>query len=31
LAIQLFWVVMAWLAARVAWSRGIRKYSAVGG
>jgi ABC-2 type transport system permease protein len=28
---QLFWVVTAYLAARVVWSRGIKKYSAVGG
>jgi ABC-2 type transport system permease protein len=31
LVIQVFWVVIAWLAARFAWSRGIKKYSAVGG
>jgi ABC-2 type transport system permease protein len=31
LAIQVLWVAIAWLAARFAWSRGIRKYSAVGG
>ena len=28
---QIFWVVAAWAAARLAWSRGIRRYSAVGG
>ena len=31
LMIQALWVVAAYLLARVAWSRGIRKYSAVGG
>jgi len=31
LGIQLFWVLTAYAAARFAWSRGIRKYSAVGG
>jgi ABC-2 type transport system permease protein len=31
LVIQVFWVVLAWLAAHFAWSRGIKKYSAVGG
>lgn len=31
LVIQLFWVVTAYGAARFMWSRGIRKYSAVGG
>ena len=31
LCIQLFWVIAAYGAARLAWSRGIRKYSAVGG
>ena|SRR3989442_5248471 len=31
LAIQAAWVVTAYLLARFAWSRGIRKYSAVGG
>jgi ABC-2 type transport system permease protein len=29
--LQAFWVFSAWLLARFAWSRGIRKYSAVGG
>jgi ABC-2 type transport system permease protein len=31
LLIQAGWVVVAWLAARFAWSRGLKKYSAVGG
>jgi ABC-2 type transport system permease protein len=31
LLVQLGWVVAAWLAARWMWSRGIKKYSAVGG
>jgi len=31
LAMQLLWVVVAYGAARFMWSRGIRKYSAVGG
>ena len=31
LAIQAGWVVAAYLLARFAWSRGIKKYSAVGG
>lgn len=31
LAIQLAWVLGAYLMARVAWRRGLRKYSAVGG
>jgi ABC-2 type transport system permease protein len=31
LAMQLFWVVAAYLFARFMWARGIRKYSAVGG
>jgi ABC-2 type transport system permease protein len=31
LMIQAMWVVAAYVMARVAWSRGIRKYSAVGG
>jgi ABC-2 type transport system permease protein len=31
LVIQLFWVLVAYGAARFMWSRGIRKYSAVGG
>jgi ABC-2 type transport system permease protein len=31
LAIQAFWVLVAGLAARLAWERGIRKYSAFGG
>jgi ABC-2 type transport system permease protein len=31
LIIQAAWVVIAYLAARWVWSRGIRKYSAVGG
>jgi ABC-2 type transport system permease protein len=29
--LQVFWVFAAWLLARFAWSRGIRKYSAAGG
>jgi ABC-2 type transport system permease protein len=31
LLIQGAWVVAAYLLARLVWSRGIRKYSAVGG
>jgi ABC-2 type transport system permease protein len=31
LAMQAFWVVMFYGLARFVWSRGIRKYSAVGG
>lgn len=31
LIIQALWVVFAYLAARWMWSRGVRKYSAVGG
>ena len=31
LATQFFWVVAAYLFARIMWARGIRKYSAVGG
>jgi ABC-2 type transport system permease protein len=31
LIIQAIWVVVAYLAARWMWNRGIRKYSAVGG
>ncbi len=31
LALQAFWVAAAYCLARFAWSRGIRKYSAVGG
>ncbi|MCX7722516.1 MAG: ABC-2 family transporter protein [Verrucomicrobiae bacterium] len=31
LAIQLFWVLVAYFAARFAWSRGLRRYTAVGG
>jgi len=31
LAIQFLWVIAAFLAARFAWSRGIKKYSAAGG
>ncbi|MEW6156530.1 MAG: ABC-2 family transporter protein [Verrucomicrobiota bacterium] len=31
LAIQLFWVASFYLLARFIWSRGIRKYTAVGG
>jgi ABC-2 type transport system permease protein len=31
LIIQFGWVVLAYLIARVAWYRGIRHYSAVGG
>jgi ABC-2 type transport system permease protein len=31
LAIQALWVALAYVAARVMWSRGIRKYAAVGG
>ena len=31
LAVQLFWVVAAYVLARFAWKRGIRRYSAVGG
>ncbi len=31
LLVQACWVVAAWLLARFVWSRGVRKYSAVGG
>ncbi|MBC8094346.1 MAG: ABC-2 family transporter protein [Akkermansiaceae bacterium] len=31
LAIQASWVILAYLFARFAWNRGIRRYSAVGG
>jgi ABC-type uncharacterized transport system permease subunit len=31
LGLQLGWVVVAYGAARWAWHRGIRRYSAVGG
>jgi ABC-2 type transport system permease protein len=31
LAIQALWVVATYLLARLAWNRGVRKYSAVGG
>jgi ABC-2 type transport system permease protein len=31
LALQVFWVIAAFLLARFAWARGIRKYSAAGG
>jgi ABC-2 type transport system permease protein len=31
MVIQTLWVVAAYLLARFAWARGIRKYSAVGG
>ncbi len=31
LAIQALWVLAAWMLARFAWSRGLKKYSAVGG
>jgi ABC-type uncharacterized transport system permease subunit len=31
LIIQAFWVAFAYSAARIAWNRGIKKYSAVGG
>ena len=31
LLVQAGWVVVAWLIARFAWSRGLRKYAAVGG
>ena len=31
LIVQACWVVAAWLLARFVWSRGVRKYSAVGG
>jgi ABC-2 type transport system permease protein len=31
LGMQLLWVLVAYGAARLAWARGIRKYSAVGG
>lgn len=31
LAIQAFWMVAAYVLARFVWSRGIKKYSAVGG
>ncbi len=31
LAIQAGWLLLSWLCARVLWSRGVRKYQAVGG
>jgi ABC-2 type transport system permease protein len=31
LAIQFGWVIVAYFSARFAWSRGLKKYSAVGG
>jgi ABC-2 type transport system permease protein len=31
LAIQAGWLLVSWLCARVLWSRGVRKYQAVGG
>ncbi len=31
LGIQLTWVIIAYIIARLAWARGLRKYSAVGG
>jgi len=31
LVVQLAWVIAAYLLARFVWSRGIRKFSAVGG
>jgi len=31
LLIQIFWVAAFYVLARVVWSRGIRKYTAVGG
>jgi ABC-2 type transport system permease protein len=31
LLVQVGWVLAAWALARLVWSRGIRKYSAVGG
>jgi ABC-2 type transport system permease protein len=31
IAIQAFWVLFGFAAARFAWSRGIKRYSAVGG
>ncbi len=31
LAIQVFWVVVAYVFARFAWNRGLRRYAAVGG
>ncbi len=31
LAIQAGWLLISWLSARVLWSRGVRKYQAVGG
>ncbi len=31
LVVQLFWVVVAWTAVRLAWPRAVRRYSAVGG
>ncbi len=31
LVIQMLWVIAAYALARLVWSRGIRKYSAVGG
>ena len=31
LAVQAGWVVLAFLLARFVWSRGLRRYTAVGG
>jgi ABC-2 type transport system permease protein len=31
LLLQAFWVIVTFGLARLAWSRGIRKYAAVGG
>jgi ABC-2 type transport system permease protein len=31
LIVQALWVMVAWFAARAMWSRGLKKYSAVGG
>ena len=31
LAMQLFWVLVAYVFARLMWRRGIRRYSAFGG
>ena len=31
LAVQFAWVIAAYFAARLAWARGLKKYSAVGG
>ena len=31
LSMQALWVLVSYFAARFAWSRGIKKYSAVGG